>query len=230
MKPALWRSALAALAVLLLAGPGRADSDDDAKLKGDSVGERPPASFKPDKGLQFSAETAEAIGLRTAPASQAELAPEWRLTVQVFQTGPVSLASGPVAGIDPAALVGAQVEGGRLVRIEHTAEQATGQAEVIVALDGRHPVGDFIAARFKQAPVSAVTVPLAAVLDSPAGTFVYVAHEGYYRRTAVRTGASTTDRVEIVSGLRAGDTVVTAPVQTLWLTELKLTMAGSDPD
>jgi len=58
------------------------------------------------------------------------------------------------------------------------------------------------------------------------GTFVYVVNGNFYLRTAVKTGARSTDFVEITDGLYAGDVVVTTPVNQLWLSELRLTKGG----
>ena len=232
MKPGqLCRPAFALAALLAFAAHGRGDSDEDAKAApGAGPREAPAAIFKEDHGLQFSAETAEAIGLRTAAAKIVPLSPEMRITVQVFQAEPAALASAPVTGAQAAALADATVDGGRVVRIDRSGESATGRAEMIVALEGRRSVGDFLVVSFKGRPASVLAVPRGAVLDSAAGKFVYLSSGGYYLRTAVKTGASNDEFVAIPDGLKAGDVIVTAPVQTLWLTELRLTMAGGDSD
>ena len=232
MKPTpSWHRLLAALALLALAQHSRGDSDEDAKgAPGSGPHETPAAIFKDDHGLQFSPETAEAIGLHTGVAKIMTLAPELRITSQVFQAGPAALANAPVTAEQAAAVTGASVDGGRVERIDRGGESATGQAEVIVALDGRHAVGDFVALTFKGASSAVLAVPRSAILDSAAGKFVYVASGGFYLRTAVKTGASNDDFVAVTDGLKAGDVIVTTPVQTLWLTELRLTMAGGDSD
>ena len=73
---------------------------------------------------------------------------------------------------------------------------------------------------------AALTVPRSALLDAATGTFVYVVNGTSYLRTPVKIGASTADHVEITDGLYAGDTVVAAPVNQLWLSELRLTKGG----
>ena len=232
MKPTpLGRWVLALLALLALAQHSRGDSDEDAKgASGSGPHEIPAAIFKDDHGLQFSPETAAAIGLRTAPARIVTLSPEVRVTAQVFQAGPAILASAPITAAQASAVAGASVDGGRVKRIDRGGESATGQAEVIVALDRRHAVGDFIAITFKGASSAVLAVPRSAILDSATGKFVYLASGGFYLRTAVKTGASNDDFVAVTDGLKAGDVIVTAPVQILWLTELRLTMAGGDSD
>ena len=232
MKPTpLGRGILASLALLALAQHSRGDSDEDAKgAPGSGPHEMPAAIFKDDHGLQFSPETAEAIGLHTAAAKIMPLSPELRITAQVFQTGPAALASAPITAAQASAVAGASVAGGRVERIDRGGENATGQAEVIVALDGRHAVGDFVVITFKGASSAVLAVPRGAILDSATGKFVYLASGGFYLRTAVKTGASNHEFVAVTEGLKSGDVIVTAPVQTLWLTELRLTMAGGDSD
>jgi multidrug efflux pump subunit AcrA (membrane-fusion protein) len=58
----------------------------------------------------------------------------------------------------------------------------------------------------------ALAVPAAAVQFDDRGAFVFVAAAGdVARRTPVQTGLTVSGSVEIVSGLGAGDRVVTAP-------------------
>lgn len=45
-------------------------------------------------------------------------------------------------------------------------------------------------------------------LDSGGGRVAYVVHDGVATRTAIRTGASSINQVEILSGLRQGDTII----------------------
>jgi RND family efflux transporter MFP subunit len=61
----------------------------------------------------------------------------------------------------------------------------------------------------------AFVLPVAAVVDGPDGTFVFVAEvqgngQGIVRRQAVELGELTQDGIEITSGLAVGDRVVTA--------------------
>ncbi len=56
----------------------------------------------------------------------------------------------------------------------------------------------------------AIIVPPASVLYTLTGAYVYKVVDGRARRTVVRVGLQLADRVEILDGLQAGDTVVTA--------------------
>jgi multidrug efflux pump subunit AcrA (membrane-fusion protein) len=69
-------------------------------------------------------------------------------------------------------------------------------------------------------------VPRSALLDTATGTFVYVVNGPAYLRTPVKVGVMSTDYIEITDGLYAGDAVVSAPVNQLWLSELRLTKGG----
>jgi membrane fusion protein (multidrug efflux system) len=62
---------------------------------------------------------------------------------------------------------------------------------------------------------SALLVPAIAVLSGLEERAVFVEHEGKARRVPVGTGARTSREVEISSGLKAGDVVITSGVQQL---------------
>ena len=61
----------------------------------------------------------------------------------------------------------------------------------------------------------AIVIPEAAIVPSDQQMLVYLVRDGKARRTPVRVGARTEGRVEILSGVSAGDTVVTAGQQRL---------------
>ncbi len=71
-----------------------------------------------------------------------------------------------------------------------------------------------------------IVVPQSALLRTSEGTFVYAVNGDAYFRTAVKVGTEADGWVEITDGLLAGDAVVTKPVQTLWLIELRATKGG----
>jgi len=54
----------------------------------------------------------------------------------------------------------------------------------------------------------AISVPLSAVLDDGGKSVVFVADGNQYKKTEVELGLKSEDRVEIISGLKAGDHVV----------------------
>ena len=105
-----------------------------------------------------------------------------------------------------------------------------GESEIIVgatnATDRLKP-GEFLSAVVTLPREEAVAViPKSALLRTSEGTFVYAVNGDAYFRTAVKVGAEANGLLEITDGLLAGDAVVTQPVQTLWLIELRATKGG----
>ncbi len=100
--------------------------------------------------------------------------------------------------------------------------------DLIVALERTPPpvIGEFVDLDFATEPSPVLAVPRSALLDAATGTFVYVVNGEHYLRTSVKTEARSADFVEITDGLYAGDVVVVAPVEQLWLAELRLTKGG----
>lgn len=71
-----------------------------------------------------------------------------------------------------------------------------------------------------------VNIPRSALLSTVEGHFVYARNGDFYLRTPVKTGTQSSERIEIVDGLYAGDEVVTAAVMSLWLAELQYLRGG----
>lgn len=219
----------------LFVGCGKKDADHDEASHsehGEEGGGGGGATFKEGSGLQLAPEVVAALGVRTAEAEERSLPRIIDLTAQVFATGAspraVALVSAAQAeGLKPGLKT---TRGAELVAISRTAEKAAGQVELIFALPADLPApeqGDTLALSLSLAADSAaLTVPRSALLDAATGTFVYVVNGTSYLRTPVKIGAFTADHVEITDGLYAGDTVVTTPVNQLWLSELRLTKGG----
>ncbi len=186
------------------------------------------ATFEVDHGLEFSPEVTAALGIRTARAETRSLPRTLRLTAQIISTHAVAFVS-PVqaAALKPGLRT---TTGAELIAISRTAEKATGQIELIFTLPTNAsalPPADTVPLDLLlTADAPALTIPRTALLDTATGPFAYVVADGHYRRTPVKTDATTAGFLEITSGLSAGDTVVTAPVNQLWLTELRLTKGG----
>ncbi len=232
---------------MLFAGCGKKDADHaeagHAEHGEEGEGGGAGATFKAGRGLQFLPEVVAALDVRTAEAEERSLARNLSLTAQVFANGrspralalvsatqAVGLKPGLKAAIRPAEGTSGSSATAELIAISRTAEQASGQVELIFALPPGLPtadLGDTITLSLAvAADSSALTVPRSALLDTATGTFVYVVNGTAYLRTPVTIGASTADLVEITDGLYAGDTVVAAPVNQLWLSELRLTKGG----
>ncbi|TKB99591.1 efflux RND transporter periplasmic adaptor subunit [Pedobacter cryotolerans] len=61
----------------------------------------------------------------------------------------------------------------------------------------------------------ALVIPISAVQKSESGEFVYVAVNGIAKKTDIKTGKSYEGKVEVLSGLKVGDKLITAGAQNL---------------
>jgi len=113
---------------------------------------------------------------------------------------------------------------GRIARVNATADEATRQVRVYVAVpnaNGKLVGGLFASGRLVTAEATRVpAMPTAALRDSAAGgpgASVLVVEDGKLARRAVTIGVrdDARDLVQVVSGLAEGDTVVTGPIQGL---------------
>jgi hypothetical protein len=93
-------------------------------------------------------------------------------------------------------------------------------------------VGEFVKVTVMAPTTNAatLTIPRQALLETITGPFVYLEREGHLLRVPVTTGAITTNSVEITGGLALRERVVTAPVELIYLTELRLTKGGGHAD
>ena len=222
--------------------------------KGDGHGheEQSPsgASFKAGKGVSMTEETKNLLGIEVADVTDRKLPNQIRLTVQVFgekhhhllnpedHTGCDVHGSGFVSTNTAAVLrAGQPVEllkgtndalAGVVLAVQKAL--ALGESEVVVGVSNATTAlmpGEFIPARINLPRDEAVPViPQSALLRTSEGAFVYAVNADAYFRTAVKTGSEADGWVEITDGLFAGDQVVTKPVQTLWLIELRATKGG----
>jgi multidrug efflux pump subunit AcrA (membrane-fusion protein) len=69
-------------------------------------------------------------------------------------------------------------------------------------------------------------IPRSALLRTSEGTFAYVVNGDAFYRTPIKLGAEAGGLLEITDGLLAGDAVVTKPVETFYLIELRATKGG----
>ncbi|HNQ74237.1 MAG TPA: efflux RND transporter periplasmic adaptor subunit [Verrucomicrobiota bacterium] len=208
------------------------------------------ATFEAGRGIILTEETREILGVTTSPVGQQNLPVQTRFNLQVFDEkhhhsiqetdhtgcdvyGAGFLPPEKAAAISPGETVeiimpDQTVLGGRVLAVEPARTLA--EAEVIVGLtNAAHQIkpGEFLSARITQARDMAVlTIPRAARLQTSEGTFVYRAGHGAYARIPVTIGAEARDQLEVTAGLQPGDTVVTHPVEALYLIELRITKGG----
>jgi hypothetical protein len=222
---------LAGSALLFTGCGGKSPEEKAAPTEGGNEETDGGVSFKAGRGLQLNPGVIKALGLTTAEAAERPLAAELRLTAQVFATAPQVLASARRPASEAGLLEKYTRSGATLVRLDRAAA-ATGSVDAVFAL-ATIPVpapGDFVELTLVAPPATVLAIPRSALLESAAGTFVYVVNGAHYLRTPVKTGARSADFVEITDGLDAGDIVVTAPVAQLWLAELRLTKGGGHND
>lgn len=234
-------------------GDGHAHGAEKAEGKGDEHGhEESPsgASFKPGKGVMLTDETRKILGLQTADVTEQKLPAKVHLNVQVFgEAHRHEIHEADHAGCDvhgsgylsPAKA--ATVRAGLPVEV-HTRsngvfhgvvldvhpELAIGESEVVIGVSNattQIKSGEFLSATITQPRDQAVTViPRSALLQTSEGAFVYAVNGDAYFRTAIKVGSQADGLVEITDGLLAGDAVVTKPVETLYLIELRATKGG----
>ena len=232
MKPSPWLLASLGVSALLFAGCNKKASADASPRHSDhaegETGGDDGVTFREGRGLEFAPDVIKALNLVTAEAKVRLLAPELKITAHVFATAPRVLASARVSAAQAEPMEKASLMGARLVRIDRSAIIATRLVDLIFELDASaaNRVGDFVMLVLAVDPAPVLTVPRSAVVDGASGAFVYVVDRGAYLHTPVKVGARSSDFIEIARGLEAGDVVVVAPVNQLWLAELRLTKGG----
>ncbi|MBP9865112.1 MAG: efflux RND transporter periplasmic adaptor subunit [Candidatus Omnitrophica bacterium] len=208
------------------------------------------ASFKAGKGITLKDETRKIIGLEIADVTEEPLSQVVQLNVQIFEdphrfsdlemdhTGCQFHGSGFVPPekavlVKPKQQVKFKTSGGETLDGFVAAVQeplAHGEIEVIVGVTtaGSHlKDGEFVKAVISLPRDEIVTViPSSALLRTIQGAYVYAVNGDAYYRTAVIVGGVANGKTEIRDGLYSGDQVVTKPVETLWLIELRATKGG----
>ncbi len=229
---------------ILLAWVGCGREPSKPESKGPPDKDQP--SFKEGKGLFLPEETRRSIGLQIAEVTERKLQRRVTAEVQVYEAenGGICRASGLVsqeqaAGLHPGQPVsliakdGKTVEG-TLERIDGQALSGSRQAELIVELPAaatQTGIGTSFTASIKTTnEESAIALPASALLRAAQGDFVYVVNGERLLRTTVHVGDEGDGFVQIKDGLYAGNKVAVAPVQILWLTELRLSRASGDSD
>ena len=231
-----------AAACVAFAGCGH----EKAKGKAESSKQNEMPSFKEGKGLFLPEETRQSIGLEVGDVTEQNLTSQLRAEVQVYEkgSGAVCYASGlvsqehansvyPGQPISIASKNGETIEG-KVLRVDKETQPVPGQSELVVEIPitGTAPsLGTFFTVTvISTNKESVTTIPRSALLKAAQGDFVYVVNGERLMRTPVAVGDESDGFVQIKDGLYAGDKVVVKPVQTLWLTELRLTKAGGDAD
>jgi hypothetical protein len=211
-------------------------------------------SFDPDKGLYLPEATRQSMGIATVPVKKKAFQAERTMKFQVFREAneePLPGMSYRTGYAYASTILTDQKSGLKLGQIgevleKHDSQKASAaklfqlnvlpksnQTELLVEIaDPQHQfaLSYFCTVRWQMASVEApAAVPDPALLRTTEGNFVYLLQEDRFVRTEVKLGATGEGFTEIIEGVAVGDSVVTNPVQTLWLTELKLKTGGSAP-
>ncbi len=208
------------------------------------------ASFKVGQGITLTDETHKILGLEIVEVMEEKLPREIQFNIQIFGEthrfehldldhtgcdvhGSGFLTAEKAAYIEPKQVVklltsNSQAMDGFIVAVQK--QLAHGETEIVVgvtAAGAKLKDGEFVAATITLPREDVVTViPKSALLRTLGGTYVYVTNGNAYYRTAVKVGSESDNKIEITDGLFAGDQVVTKPVETLWLIELRATKGG----
>ena len=211
--------------------------------------------YEEGKGLLLKPETAEAIGLQFASVSEQPLSSRVELEAQVFLAAgdtmpahnlkqriayasaviPADQAKQLLVG-DPVTLRKGKDElSGSLSKI--SSYPGGGGHQTSLTLEIADPksllhVGEFIhvAVIGPLAKKPTLSIPKAAQLETITGSFVFVERDGHLLRIPVVAGTVAGDSVEITEGLNSGERVVVAPVELIYLTELRLIKGGGHAD
>lgn len=208
------------------------------------------ASFMPGKGVMITDETKKILGVETADVTEQKLPAQTRFNLQIFgQKHHHVILSDDHAGCDVHGSgfvpldTAMALRAGQPVQIQSRTNESLagvvlavekaltlGETEVIVGLTNaadKVKPGEFRSAVITLPRENAVPViPRSALLHTAGGTFVYAVNGDAFYRTAVKVGSEADGLLEITDGLVTGDTVVTKPVETIYLIELRATKGG----
>ena len=251
----LFLGAIIAWGLLLTAcGPkGTTATPPSPPVEAQAETKKEEASFDQDKGLYLPEATRQAMGVTTAPVQKKSLQAEPTMKFQVFrEANEQPLPGMPYrSGYAYAAIIltdqkpGLELGQQGEVLEKHESQTAptaklfqlnilpnSNQTELLVEItDPRHQLAlaEYCTVRWRMSAGDVpAAVPDSALLKTTEGDFVYLQKEDRFVRTEVKLGAMGEGFTEITEGIAAGDIVVTNPVQTLCLTELKL-KSGSEP-
>jgi multidrug efflux pump subunit AcrA (membrane-fusion protein) len=208
------------------------------------------ASFDPDKGLYLSEATRQSMGITTASVQKKTFQAERTMKFQIFREADEqslpgmayrfgfayasAILTGEKIDLGPGQ-VGEVMEKGEAPAklFQVNALPNSNQAELLVEItdpQNQFILGQFCTVRWLMTALDVpAAVPDSALLKTTEGNFVYLQKGDRFVRAEVKPGATGEGFTEITDGVAAGDSVVTNPVQTLWLTELKLKSGGSEP-
>lgn len=210
-------------------------------------------TFDAEKGLSLSDDVLKAQGVTFAQVEARDLLLKIVVNGQVYRaaseassrfgreksgfayaTTSVDLASADLIKVGQPITIDSNLKAGTVWRIERMQSPMTGKAEILIEVfdpEAKLPVGSFITVTLNAGslPRRGVAIPSSALLKTATGNFVYLKSGEHLLRKAVGVGIAMTETVEITDGIHEGETIVTKPVQTLYLIELR-TATGSEEE
>ena len=210
-------------------------------------------TFKAGKGLHVPPETAKFVGLRVEDVAEHKVTSIFKFNAQVYR--PVSaarfaalqgaasttaLASGQINRSETALLrkgpalavktASGDAFSARIAEINELLGANASRVEVLLAIDdakGQLAYGTSLSAEAATGTEKAVVaVPMAALLRTAEGTFVYTVSGDRFVRAPVKLGVVNHEFAEVIDGLYAGDQIAVHPVATLWMAELQSIRGG----
>ncbi|MEI6375658.1 MAG: hypothetical protein WCO97_00510 [bacterium] len=213
------------------------------------------ATYEEGKGLLLKPESSEAIGLEFAKVRAEAVSSRVAVEAQIYAAAgdpirdrKLKQRAANASAVIPAESAQPMKVGDRVVLTKGTDELTGSLAKfssspgggahhttlIMELIDPKKllRVGEFIQVTVASPTTNTatLTIPRRALLETITGPFVFLEREGHLLRIPVTTGAITTDSVEITGGLTLGERVVTAPVELIYLTELRLTKGGGHTD
>jgi len=230
--------------------PGKPDAHGHSHGHGGGDEASSSASFKAGNGITLTEEGKTLLGLEIADVSEILPTNQVSLSIQLFREQhrhagdtqnhdacyiegagwiPTNTAALLKPGLPVFWISGTNSMPGAVV-LSVKRSWGSAEAEIVVGISNASPLlkpGAFTPISIVIPGVAmAPAVPASALLRTSEGAFVYAVNGDAYLRTPVSVGVQSGGWVVINDGLLAGDQVVTRPVETLWLIELRATKGG----
>ncbi len=231
--------------------PVKSSEDKPAEQTGVESPEQK-TSYVEGKGLRLSDDVLKSQGVTFGTVEARELTPQTIVNGQIYRaaselpsrfghekegcayaTASIDSAQADQVKVGQKVTFSQGTENGTIWRIERIQTSATGKVELLIELpdkEARLSVGSFLPITLDATGSSrrALVIPASALLKTATGNFVYAKNGEYLLRKPVRVGSIVGDAVEITEGLSPGEIIVTTPVQTIYLIELRAVSGGGE--
>ena len=181
-----------------------------------------------EHGLELSEEIVNALEVKTQKIEIRDLNVQIILSGQVIVNVPRTRVNVKVPPERFEALKSFSAKHGKLIIADSLPGKVSGLADLVYELGESQnaALGEFVNIELQQHRNTVLTIPESAVLETINGEYVYVASGESFRRVKVKTSVGSEGLLEILEGVKDGESVVVSPVVQLWLIELKLTKGG----